>query len=59
MQSRQGTAEGAVEACAATIPHRRWALPEDIGNAACCVTGKAASYITGQTVFVDGGLSVV
>lgn len=37
------------------IPLRRYGLPEDIANAAVFLASPASSYITGQTVIVDGG----
>ena len=32
--------------------------PEDCGGAAVLLCSDAGQYITGQTLFVDGGLSV-
>jgi NAD(P)-dependent dehydrogenase (short-subunit alcohol dehydrogenase family) len=39
-------------------PVRRIGLPEDIGGVAVFLASRAAAYITGQTVVVDGGLTV-
>jgi NAD(P)-dependent dehydrogenase (short-subunit alcohol dehydrogenase family) len=36
---------------------RRWGEPEDIANAALFLASDEASYITGTTLLVDGGLS--
>ena len=38
------------------IPLKRSGLPEDIGNAVAFLASEKASYITGITVNVDGGL---
>ncbi len=51
-----GSPEVADAEFAKRIPLGRWAEPEDIGHAVLCLTGRAAAYITGQIVYVDGGL---
>jgi len=38
-----------------TIPMRRLGRVEDIGNAVCFLASREASYITGQSLVVDGG----
>ena len=40
------------------LPLRRAAEPEEISGVAFFLAGKDASYITGQVITVDGGLSV-
>lgn len=40
------------------IPMKRMAVPEDIGNAAVFLASDKASYITGQTLNIDGGLNL-
>ena len=40
------------------IPLRRIAQPEDIANAVAWLASDQASYITGTTLFVDGGLMI-
>jgi 2-deoxy-D-gluconate 3-dehydrogenase len=37
------------------IPLSRWADPEDLAGAAVFLASDASDYITGQTIFVDGG----
>jgi NAD(P)-dependent dehydrogenase (short-subunit alcohol dehydrogenase family) len=40
------------------IPFRRFAKPEEIAYMHLFLASDEASYITGQTIFVDGGISV-
>lgn len=39
------------------IPVRRLGNPEDIADLVCYLAGPAASYITGQVIAVDGGMT--
>ncbi|RKY78384.1 2-deoxy-D-gluconate 3-dehydrogenase [candidate division KSB1 bacterium] len=39
----------------ARIPMGRWGKPEDLAGAAVFLASEASDYITGQTIFVDGG----
>jgi len=39
-------------------PMRRWGNPDELVGIAVFLASDAASYITGQTIFVDGGMSV-
>ena len=39
-----------------TIPMARMGLPKDIANAAIFLASDAASYITGETIHVNGGM---
>ena len=43
---------------ASRIPLGHWASPTEIGQAVLLLATPAASYITGQTVYVDGGLKL-
>lgn len=42
----------------ATIPMGRWGVPHDIAEAVAFLAGDGASFITGQTLVVNGGLTV-
>jgi 3-oxoacyl-[acyl-carrier protein] reductase len=48
--------EQAHEAAAAAVPLRRVAQPEDIANVIAFLVSDEASYVTGQTLYVNGGL---
>jgi gluconate 5-dehydrogenase len=37
-------------------PWKRWGKPEDIGNAAVFLATQASDFVTGQIIYVDGGL---
>jgi gluconate 5-dehydrogenase len=39
-------------------PMKRWGDPAELGGLAVFLASDAASYITGQTFYVDGGMSV-
>jgi len=49
-------ADDRVEAIAAATPLRRWGLPADVAGAVNFLASSDASFITGQTIFVSGGL---
>lgn len=44
------------EATIANIPLKRFGTPEDMAGAALFLASPLASYVTGQTLIVDGGL---
>ena len=37
------------------IPMKRWGQPEDLKGAVIFLASRASDYVTGQTIFVDGG----
>lgn len=40
------------------IPYNRVGVPDDIGQAAVWLASDASDYVTGQTLFVDGGMTL-
>jgi NAD(P)-dependent dehydrogenase (short-subunit alcohol dehydrogenase family) len=46
-----------VEATIANTPLRRLGQPEDVADVVHFLVSDASRFITGQTVFVDGGVS--
>ncbi len=54
-QPRYGLSEEQIAARAQIIPLGRIGTPEDIVNAALWLASAAASYVTGQTIHVNGG----
>jgi NAD(P)-dependent dehydrogenase (short-subunit alcohol dehydrogenase family) len=45
-------------AAMAATPMRRFGTPEDIARLARFLMSEEAAWITGQTIYVDGGYSV-
>jgi 3-oxoacyl-[acyl-carrier protein] reductase len=58
---QQGIDDGSIdlEAMKTEIPMRRLATLEEITSAVCFLASPEASYITGQTLVVDGGWSIL
>ena len=54
----RGLWERGEEAIAAHVPLKRLGVPEDIAQAATFLCSDAASWITGSTLVVDGGMLV-
>jgi glucose 1-dehydrogenase len=48
----------ALEALLSLIPYGRIGTPEDIGKAAVWLASDDADYVHGQTLFVDGGMTL-
>jgi len=42
----------------ALIPMNRWGVPTDVGGAVVFLAGDASSFITGQSLYVNGGMTV-
>ena len=40
------------------IPAKRWGVPADLGGAVVFLASDAASFITGQNIAVNGGMTV-
>ena len=51
-----GLNEAQVQAVQAQIPLQRLADPEDVAPVVVFLCGPGGSYITGQTIHVDGGM---
>jgi 3-oxoacyl-[acyl-carrier protein] reductase len=47
----------AKDAYFASIPAGRWGVPADIGQAVCYFASEESSFVTGQTLCVNGGLT--
>lgn len=39
------------------IPYNRIGLPEDVGNLATFLASDLADYISGTSIFIDGGMT--
>ncbi len=50
--------EGGLESMLKLIPYGRVGEPADIGRVVAFLVSDAADYITGETLFVDGGMSL-
>ncbi len=50
--------EGREDAIAATYPLQRLGVPEDVAGAVAFLCSRDAAWITGQTLVIDGGLTL-
>ncbi len=50
--------EGREEEVAASYPLKRLGVPEDVGSAVAFLLSDEASWITGQTLVLDGGVTL-
>ncbi len=48
----------ALQRLLALIPYGRIGQPEDVGRAAVWLASDASDYVTGTTLFVDGGMTL-
>ena len=48
----------ALQSLLTLIPYGRIGLPEDVGRTAVWLTSDDADYVHGQTIFVDGGMTL-
>lgn len=54
-----GSWEHAYSVISEAIPMGRFGKPEEVANVVLFLSSRAASYMTGTTVFVDGGLTAL
>lgn len=59
MADELGSGEKFIDALTRAIPMRRLATPEDIAPAIVFLASDGARFITGQTLSVSGGLTMV
>jgi 3-oxoacyl-[acyl-carrier protein] reductase len=45
------------DAYLAQIPAGRWGIPDDVGHAVRYFASEEAAFITGQTLYVNGGMT--
>ncbi|HEV7195211.1 MAG TPA: SDR family oxidoreductase, partial [Pedococcus sp.] len=57
-QFAQALYEGREEKVAAAYPMKRLGAPEDIAGAVSCLRSPDAGWVTGQTLVVDGGVTL-
>ncbi len=55
--TRQNNSLEEIEGIAQTIPMKRFAAPEEIANLVAFMCSEKNTYLTGQTIVVDGGYS--
>ncbi|UHD45116.1 SDR family oxidoreductase [Aureimonas altamirensis] len=50
--------DGGEQAMLALIPYKRIGDPEDVGRATAWLASDASDYVVGQTLFIDGGMTL-
>ncbi|MCB9871958.1 MAG: 3-oxoacyl-ACP reductase FabG [Planctomycetes bacterium] len=50
--------QAAKDAYLATIPMQRWGVPEDLAGAVVYLGSDAASFVTGQDLVINGGITI-
>ena len=58
IQSAYDEIDGFYDYWSKAAPLGRMAMPEDVADAALFLVSDEASFITGQNLMVDGGLSI-
>ena len=58
IQSAYEEVEGFYEYWSSVAPMKGMVTPEDVANAALFLVSDEASFITGQNLMIDGGLSI-
>jgi 2-hydroxycyclohexanecarboxyl-CoA dehydrogenase len=59
MIAEQPDADKVIAAMTRAVPMRRMGQPEDVGAAVAFMASESAGHITGQTLSVSGGLTMV
>ena len=59
LTERSRSDEGIYEASLQRIPLKRWGEAAEIGNATLFMASPLASYVTGQMLLVDGGITLM
>ena len=57
VERHESDPQEAKDAYRALIPAKRWGTPDDVGNAAVFLASEEASFVTGQTLCVNGGMT--
>jgi 2-hydroxycyclohexanecarboxyl-CoA dehydrogenase len=57
--TRGGQGEKIIEAMKRAVPMKRLGAPEDVANAVAFLAADESSFITGQTLSVSGGLTMI